>query len=43
MNRTRVVFAPIMLAILGGYPVLAQNADSRMSFFLTSVSPGQRR
>ena len=40
MNRTRVVFAPIMLAILGGYPVLAQNADSRMSFFLTSVSPG---
>ena len=29
-----------MLAILGGQPVLAQNADSRMSFFLTSVGPG---
>ncbi len=40
MNRTRVVFAAIMLAILGGHQVLAQNADSRMSFFLTSAGPG---
>ncbi len=40
MNRTRVVFAAIMLAILGGHPVLAQNVDSRMSFFLTSAGPG---
>ena len=40
MNRTRAVFAAIMLAILGGHPVLAQNADSRMSFFLTSAGPG---
>ena len=40
MNRTRFVFAAIMLAILGGQPVLAQDADSRMSFFLTSAGPG---
>ncbi len=40
MNRTRFVFAAIMLSILGGQPVLAQNADSRMSFFLTSAGPG---
>ena len=40
MNRTRVVIAAIMLGILGGHAVLAQNVDSRMSFFLTSVGPG---
>ncbi len=40
MNRTRVVFATIMLAILGGHPLLAQNVDSRTSFFLISTGPG---
>ena len=40
MNRTRVVISAIMLGILGGHAVLAQNVDSRMSFFLTSVGPG---
>jgi len=40
MNRMRFVFAAIMLAILASHAVLAQNADSRMSFFLTSAGPG---
>ena len=41
MNRTRFVFAGIMLVILGWHPVFARNADSRMSFFLTSAGPGK--
>ncbi|MDA2934342.1 hypothetical protein MYX82_08355 [Acidobacteria bacterium AH-259-D05] len=40
MNRMRFVFAAIMLAILGSHAVLAQNADPRMSFFITSQGPG---
>ncbi len=39
MNR-RFVLAAIMLAILASHAVFAQNADSRMSFFLTSAGPG---
>ena len=41
MNSTRFVFAVIMLAGLGSHLVLAQDADSRMSFFLTSTGPGK--
>ncbi len=41
MNRIPFVFAAIMVAILGWHPVLGQNADSRMSFFLTSAGPGK--
>ena len=41
MNRMRFVFAAMMLAILASHSVLAQNADSRMSFFLTSAGPGK--
>ncbi len=40
MNRMRFVLAAIMLAILASHAVLAQSADSRMSFFLTSAGPG---
>jgi hypothetical protein len=40
MNSTRFVFAAIMLASLGSHPALEQEADSRMSFFLTSTGPG---
>ena len=40
MNSTRFVFSVIMLASLGSHLVLAQKADSRMSFFLTSTGPG---
>ncbi len=41
MNRMRFVLAAIMLAILASHAVIAQNADSRMSFFLTSAGPGK--
>ncbi len=41
MNRMQFVFAAMMLAILASHAVLAQSADSRMSFFLTSAGPGQ--
>ncbi len=41
MNRMQFVFAAMMLAILASHAVLAQSADSRMSFFLTSVGPGK--
>ena len=40
MHSTRFVFAAIMLASLGSHLVLAQDADPRMSFFLTSTGPG---
>ena len=40
MNRIRFVLAAIMLAMLASPAVLAQNADSRMSFFITSAGPG---
>ena len=40
MHSTRFVFSVIMLASLGSHLVLAQKADSRMSFFLTSTGPG---
>jgi hypothetical protein len=40
MNRKRFVFGTIVLVVLGWQCVLAQNADSRMSFFLTSAGPG---
>ena len=40
MKRMRFVFAAIMLVTLVGQALLAQNADSRMSFFITSVGPG---
>ena len=40
MNSKRVVFAAVMLAGLGSHLVFAQDADSRMSFFLTSTGPG---
>ncbi len=40
MNTTRLVSAAILLASLGAHPVLAQKADSHMSFFLTSEGPG---
>jgi len=39
MTKTLVV-AAIFLSVLGAYAVLAQNADPRMSFFLTSIGPG---
>jgi len=41
MNRKQFVFAAMMLAILASHAVLAQSADSRMSFFLTSAGPGK--
>ncbi len=40
MNRTQLVFAAILLASLGSHAALAQEADSRMSFFLTTTGPG---
>ena len=40
MNWRRFVFAAIMLTVLGSHPMLAQQRDSRMSFFLTSTGPG---
>ena len=40
MCSTRFVFSIIMLTSLGSHLVLAQNADSRMSFFLTGTGPG---
>ena len=41
MNRTGLVFAAIMLGVPGSHPLLAQSADSSMSFFLTSAGPGR--
>ena len=41
MNRTSLAFAVVMVAAMGSHLVLAQNADSRMSFFLTSAGPGK--
>jgi len=40
MNRIPGVFAATILAMLVSHAVVAQNADSRMSFFLTSAGPG---
>ena len=40
MDRMQLVFAAIMLAMLASHAMLAQNADSRMSFFITSAGPG---
>ena len=39
-HRIRFVLAAIMLAMLASPAVPAQNADSRMSFFITSAGPG---
>ena len=40
MNGTRFVFAAIAMAVLASGAALAQDADPRMSFFLTSAGPG---
>ena len=40
MTKTLVV-AAIFLCALGAYEALAQDADPRTSFFLTSVGPGK--
>ena len=40
MDRMQLVFAAIMLAMLASHAMLAQNADSRKSFFITSAGPG---
>jgi len=40
MTKTLVV-AAIFLSVLGAYAALAQDADPRMSFFLTSAGPGK--
>ena len=40
MNGTRFVFAAIAMAVLASGAPLAQDADPRMSFFLTSAGPG---
>ena len=40
MNRRLLVSTLSILAVLGAFAALAQNADSRMSFFITSVGPG---
>lgn len=40
MKKIPAVAAAITLSLLAAYPMLAQDADPRMSFFLTSVGPG---
>lgn len=40
MNGTRFVFAAIAMTVLACGTALAQDADPRMSFFLTSAGPG---
>ena len=40
MNGTRFVFAAIAMVVLASGAALAQDADPRMSFFLTSAGPG---
>ena len=40
MNGTRFVFAAIAMVVLASGAPLAQDADPRMSFFLTSAGPG---
>ena len=40
MNGTRFVFAAIVIVVLASHAALAQDADPRMSFFLTSAGPG---
>ncbi len=40
MNGTRFVFAAIVIVVLASGAALAQDADPRMSFFLTSAGPG---
>ena len=40
MNKNLAV-AAIFLSALSAYAALAQDVDSRMSFFLTSMGPGQ--
>ena len=39
MKKTAILIVVAVLA-LGTYSLFAQNADSRMSFFLTSAGPG---
>ena len=40
MNKKLLVSTLSILAVLDAFAALAQNADSRMSFFITSVGPG---
>ena len=40
MNKKLLVSTLSILAMLDAFAALAQNADSRMSFFITSVGPG---
>ena len=40
MNKRLLVSTLSILAVLGAFAALAQNVDSGMSFFITSVGPG---